>query len=98
LVPDGIDEERVRQRLLEDFGVEIGAAFGPLQGRVWRIGTLGYSAARQNVLIGLAALEAVLRQEGWQAASGAGVDAALAYYASCENGIAPAAVAASASA
>jgi (S)-ureidoglycine-glyoxylate aminotransferase len=98
LVPDGIDEARVRQRLLEDFGVEIGAAFGPLQGRVWRIGTLGYSAARQNVLIGLAALEAVLRQEGWQAASGAGVDAALAYYASCENGIAPAAVAASASA
>jgi (S)-ureidoglycine---glyoxylate transaminase len=40
LVPDGIDDLRVRQTLLQDFGIEIGAAFGPLQGRVWRIGTL----------------------------------------------------------
>jgi (S)-ureidoglycine-glyoxylate aminotransferase len=97
LVPDGVNDARVRRRLLEDFGVEIGAAFGPLQGRVWRIGTLGYSATRQNVLIGLAALEAVLRQEGWRAASGGGVDAALAYYASCESEVAPARVAVRAS-
>jgi (S)-ureidoglycine-glyoxylate aminotransferase len=82
VVPDGIDDLRVRSLLLQDFGVEIGAAFGPLQGRVWRIGTLGYSATRQNVLLCLAALEAVLRREGWRAAAGAGVDAALAYYAS----------------
>jgi (S)-ureidoglycine-glyoxylate aminotransferase len=98
VVPDGIDEARVRERLLEDFGVEIGAAFGPLRGRVWRIGTLGYSASRQNVLIGLAALEAVLRQEGWQAASGAGVDAALAYYARRQPAIASTPITASASA
>jgi (S)-ureidoglycine-glyoxylate aminotransferase len=80
VVPDGIDERRVRHRLLHDFSIEIGAAFGPLQGRVWRIGTLGYSASRPNVLLCLAALEAVLRQEGWKAAAGAGVEAALAYY------------------
>jgi (S)-ureidoglycine---glyoxylate transaminase len=92
LVPDGVNDARVRRRLLEDFGVEFGAAFGSLQGRVWRIGTLGYSATRQNVLIGLAALEAVLRQEGWRAASGVGVDAALAYYASCESEVALASV------
>jgi (S)-ureidoglycine-glyoxylate aminotransferase len=80
VVPEGIDELRVRQRLLGDFGIEIGSAFGPLQGRIWRIGTMGYSATRQNVLLGLAALEAVLRGQGWRAAPGAGVEAARAHY------------------
>jgi (S)-ureidoglycine-glyoxylate aminotransferase len=80
LVPDGVDELRVRRRLLQDFGIEIGAAFGPLQGKMWRIGTMGYSARRENVLLCLLALEAVLRQEGWRAAPGAGVEAALAHY------------------
>ncbi|MBI2469230.1 MAG: alanine--glyoxylate aminotransferase family protein [Candidatus Rokubacteria bacterium] len=79
-VPDGVDELRVRRRMLHDFGIEIGAAFGPLQGKIWRIGTMGYSARRQNVLLCLAALEAVLRREGWRAAPGAGVEAALAHY------------------
>jgi (S)-ureidoglycine-glyoxylate aminotransferase len=81
IVPDGVDELRVRRRLVEDFGIEIGAAFGPLQGRIWRIGTMGYAARRQNVLLCLAALETVLRHEGWRAPGGAGVDAALAHYA-----------------
>jgi (S)-ureidoglycine---glyoxylate transaminase len=83
-VPDGVDELRVRQRLVEDFGIEIGAAFGPLQGRIWRICTMGYSARRQNVLLGLAALEHVLRAEGWRAVAGSGVEAALAHYAAAE--------------
>ena len=81
IVPDGIDERQVRQTLVEDFGIEIGAAFGPLQGRIWRIGTMGYSASRQNVLLCLAALESVLRRQGWRAAPGAGVEAAVAHYA-----------------
>jgi (S)-ureidoglycine-glyoxylate aminotransferase len=80
VVPDGVDELRVRRRLLEDFGVEIGAAFGPLQGKIWRIGTMGCSASRQNVLTCLAALEHALRAEGWRCAAGAGVDAARAAY------------------
>jgi alanine-glyoxylate transaminase / serine-glyoxylate transaminase / serine-pyruvate transaminase len=80
VVPDGVDELRVRRRLIVDFGIEIGAAFGPLQGKIWRIGTMGYSASRQNVLLCLAALEAVLRHEGFAARPGAGVDGALAHY------------------
>jgi (S)-ureidoglycine-glyoxylate aminotransferase len=91
VVPAGVDELRVRRRLLEDFGIEIGAAFGPLQGRIWRIGTLGYSARREYVLLGLAALEAVLRGEGWRADPGAGVEAALAHYREAGGGAAPAA-------
>jgi (S)-ureidoglycine---glyoxylate transaminase len=98
VVPDGIDDRRVRQVLLRDFGIEIGAAFGPLQGQVWRIGTLGYSATRQNILLCLAALEAVLRREGWKAGAGAGVDAALAHYASHGSEIATAEAEASMSA
>jgi (S)-ureidoglycine-glyoxylate aminotransferase len=81
VVPEGVDELRVRRRLIDDFGVEIGAAFGSLQGRIWRIGTMGYSARRTNILLGLAALESVLRGEGWSAPAGSGVDAALAHYA-----------------
>ena len=81
VVPDGVDELRVRRRLVEDFGVEIGAAFGPLQGKIWRIGTMGYSAQRQFVLLCLAALEHALRREGHRAAASAGVNAAVAHYA-----------------
>jgi (S)-ureidoglycine-glyoxylate aminotransferase len=82
VVPDGIDELRVRLTLLQDFGIEIGAAFGPLQGKIWRIGTMGHSAMRGNVLLGLTALETVLRQLGWRAGPGAAVEAARAHYAS----------------
>jgi aspartate aminotransferase-like enzyme len=81
VVPDGVDELRVRRRLVEDFGIEIGAAFGPLQGKIWRIGTMGYSAQRQFVLSCLAALEDVLRREGHRAPAGAALDAALSHYA-----------------
>ncbi len=80
MVPEGVDEFRVRQRLIQEFGVEIGAAFGPLQGKIWRIGTMGYSARLQNVLLCLAALETVLRGEGVQSSAGAGVAAARAHY------------------
>jgi (S)-ureidoglycine-glyoxylate aminotransferase len=85
LVPEGIDELRVRHELVADFGIEIGAAFGPLAGRIWRIGTMGYAASRQNVLTCLAALEAVLRRQGWRAGASAGVEAAAACYAAAEG-------------
>ncbi|PTQ11523.1 aminotransferase [Sphingomonas oleivorans] len=81
-IPDGVDGERVRTRMREDFEIEIGTAFGPLQGRIWRIGAMGYNAMKHKVLITLGALEAVLRAEGFPVKSGAGVDAALESYAS----------------
>jgi (S)-ureidoglycine-glyoxylate aminotransferase len=80
-IPDGVDGERVRTRMREDFEIEIGTAFGPLQGKVWRIGAMGYNAMKHKVLLTLGALEAVLRAEGYAFQSGAGVDAALASYA-----------------
>jgi alanine-glyoxylate transaminase/serine-glyoxylate transaminase/serine-pyruvate transaminase len=56
-VPDGVDEASVRRRLLDEFGVEIGAGLGPLAGRIWRVGLMGASSSRRLVALFLAALE-----------------------------------------
>ena len=77
-IPDGVPGEAVRAALLADFGLEIGTSFGPLHGRIWRIGTMGYGCRRDNVMTCLAALEVTLRRFGHASAPGAGVDAALA--------------------
>jgi (S)-ureidoglycine-glyoxylate aminotransferase len=77
LIPEGIDGEAVRRRMREDFEIEIGTAFGPLAGTMWRIGAMGYNAMKHKVAITLGALETVLRAEGFAAPAGAGVDAAL---------------------
>ena len=80
VVPAGIDGDRVRHALLEHFNIEIGTSFGPLHGRVWRIGTMGYNARKDCVLMTLAAFEAALAAEGFKLPRGAAVDAALAVY------------------
>jgi (S)-ureidoglycine---glyoxylate transaminase len=81
-VPEGIDEAGVRAQLLEQHGIEIMAAFGPLRGRVWRIGTMGTNARLPSVLAVLSALEAVLASRGFRTTRGAAIDAALAAYTS----------------
>ncbi|MGY1839928.1 MULTISPECIES: pyridoxal-phosphate-dependent aminotransferase family protein [unclassified Modestobacter] len=79
-IPDGVPGEGVRAALLEDFGIEIGTSFGPLHGRVWRIGTMGHNARRDAVLTTLAALEQVLRGSGAPVPAGGGVGAAREVY------------------
>ena len=81
-IPDGIDGEAARATMLNDYGIEIGTSFGPLHGKVWRIGTMGYNARRDAVLTTLAALEQVLRRGGVSVTAGSGVGAALDSYAS----------------
>ena len=85
VIPAGVDGEAVRGMMLHDFGIEIGTSFGPLRGKIWRIGTMGYVCRKENVLICLAALETCLRQCGFSARPGAGVDAALAVYRTAER-------------
>ncbi len=80
-IPEGVDGDAARSAMLADFGIEIGTSFGPLHGRVWRIGTMGYNARKDAVLPTLACLEAVLRRHGASVPSGGGVDAALDVYA-----------------
>lgn len=80
LIPEGVDGEAVRTMLLEHFGIEIASSFGPLKGKIWRIGTMGFSCRENNVLRLLGALEAVLLRQGYKLSCGLGVQAALDVY------------------
>ena len=62
--PKGVDEAAVRKRLLDEFGLEIGAALGPLKGKMWRFGLMGYSCRPDNVMLCLTALSSVLSDMG----------------------------------
>lgn len=76
LIPDGIDEAMVRRRLLGDYGIEIGGGFGPLRGKVWRIGLMGESSQANNVLALLHGLEVLLPEAGLPVRQESGVAAA----------------------
>jgi (S)-ureidoglycine-glyoxylate aminotransferase len=80
LIPPGVDGEAVRAAMRTDFGIEIGSSFGPLHGKIWRIGAMGHNAAKPKVLQTLGAFEAVLRGAGVAVKSGAAVDAARAVF------------------
>ena len=60
-VPEGADDAGVRKRLLEEYGIEIGAGLGPMAGKAWRIGLMGHGATVRNVDLVLAALGNILR-------------------------------------
>jgi (S)-ureidoglycine---glyoxylate transaminase len=77
-IPDGLDGEKVRIMMRDAFQIEIGTAFGPLQGRIWRLGAMGYNAMKHKVLITLGALEACLKAEGFSLPLGEAVPAAMA--------------------
>lgn len=79
-IPDGIDGEEVRSMLLNQFGIEIASSFGPLHGKIWRIGTMGYSCRKENVLFVLSALEAALIRLGANLHVGKGLQATLDIY------------------
>ncbi len=74
-VPEGIDDAKVRANLLAKRNIEIAGGFGPLAGRVFRIGLMGHSSTPENVLLILEALEAELRAQGYKG-GGSGKEAA----------------------
>ncbi len=80
-VPQGMDDFKVRKQLLDEFNIEIAGGFGPVKGQIWRVGLMGYSSQKTNVLLFLAALEKVLLDQGFRTPSGAGVGAAVRSYA-----------------
>lgn len=81
LIPDGVNDSKVRKALLNDFAIEIGGGLGQFVGRVWRVGLMGHSCRRKNVFLFLTALEAVLKAEGFKARPGA-IEAASTVYTS----------------
>ena len=64
LVPDGVDDKRVRGALLERYDIEISGGLGSLAGKIWRIGLMGHNAERNKVTLFLSSLGSVLRAEG----------------------------------
>ena len=56
-VPDGIDPHQVRNRLLNEYNIEIASGFGALKDKVWRIGLMGYSSRTENIDLVLSALQ-----------------------------------------
>ena len=80
MIPENINDLQVRKLMLDDFGIEIGTSFGPLVGKVWRIGTMGYNARKDCVMQTLSALESVLNHLGFRTTQGAAMQAAWDHY------------------
>ncbi|HYL44253.1 MAG TPA: alanine--glyoxylate aminotransferase family protein [Ktedonobacteraceae bacterium] len=79
-LPEGVEELAIRKGLLDEYSIEIGGGFGPLKGRLIRIGLMGYNSCRKNVDTVLAALEHILPRCGLTPPAGAALAAADAVY------------------
>lgn len=85
-VPAGLDEAKIRQTLLQDWSLEIGAGLGALAGKVWRIGLMGHTARRENVIFCLDAMEQALHLHGADIRLHQALPAALAVYEKAQPG------------
>lgn len=75
-IPEGVDDLAVRRKLLQEYNIEIGAGLGPFKGKVWRVGLMGSSSTKQNVMLVLTALGEILYQLGKLSDPGIGLSAA----------------------
>jgi aspartate aminotransferase-like enzyme len=75
LPPDGVDVEKLRGVLLKEHGIRVAGGQGNLQGKIFRIGHLGYYD-RGDILTVLGALEAALASFGHPVKFGSAVAAA----------------------
>lgn len=66
-VPQGVEDASIRQGLMREYGIEIGAGLGPFKGKAWRVGLMGASSTERNVLLVLSALETLLKRAGYRA-------------------------------
>ena len=79
-IPEGVEDIGVRKHLLHKYGIEIGGGLGEFKGKAWRIGLMGESSRRNNVLLLLASLADSMGQQGHKVDVGAGIQAALEVY------------------
>jgi len=87
MIPGDVDDVKFRNQLLDEFNIEIAGGIGPLKGKIWRLGLMGYCAQRANVLLLLAAMEQVLHSQGARVPAGAGVAAAVRSYTEAETAV-----------
>src|SRR5438046_9611149 len=77
-IPEGVDDARVRSRLLTEHNIEIGGGFGSLKGKIWRVGLMGAGSTQNNVLLLLSSLDRILREQGFKVKESGTSAAALA--------------------
>ena len=75
-LPEGLEDAKTRRYLLDEFGIEVGGGLGQFAGKLWRIGLMGQSASRRNVLTLLTGIEAALAPVKGRAIAGQGTGAA----------------------
>ncbi|HZJ57364.1 MAG TPA: alanine--glyoxylate aminotransferase family protein [Clostridia bacterium] len=80
MIPENVDDLKARNHLLEKYGIEIGGGLGDFKGKAWRIGFMGESSRRNNVVLLLAALADAMGLQGHRVDVGAAVEAALKVY------------------
>jgi alanine-glyoxylate transaminase/serine-glyoxylate transaminase/serine-pyruvate transaminase len=80
VIPEGIDDAKLRKSLLEEYNLEIGGGLGPLKGKIWRVGLMGYNSNERNVLFFLTVLEQALLAQGYEVPRGVGASAARNFY------------------
>ena len=61
-VPDGVDAGAVCKQLLSQYNIEIAGGLGIFKGKAWRVGLMGYSSSKENIMLLLAALKQVLKK------------------------------------
>lgn len=79
-VPQGINDEKLRRIMAEEYGVLIAGEVPGLKGEIFRIGHMGYSAYLDNALVTIAALEKTLQKLGFPVKIGSGVEKVLNYF------------------
>jgi len=79
-LPDTVVDAQMRSALLENHNIEIGGGLGEFKGKVWRIGIMGHSAKRENVLGLLEALEKLFMENHIISEPGAACNAANTVY------------------
>jgi alanine-glyoxylate transaminase/serine-glyoxylate transaminase/serine-pyruvate transaminase len=84
MIPNGLDDAKVRNQLLDEFNIEIAGGIGALKGKIWRLGLMGYCSQKAFVLQLLGAMEKVLTDQGYRMSPGAGVGAAVHSYVQLE--------------
>ncbi|HDR16724.1 MAG TPA: alanine--glyoxylate aminotransferase family protein [Desulfobacteraceae bacterium] len=78
VIPDGVDDAKLRGYLLDRYNLEIGGGLGALKGRIWRVGLMGYSSSAQNVIFFISALSRALAIQGFTTDLSGGLEAAMA--------------------
>lgn len=79
-IPEGMNDKDIRDKLYNEYNIEVGGGLGKFAGRVIRIGLMGYSCNKRHVLFFLAALESILVSNGYDLEHGASLRAANEVY------------------